>query len=136
MTEEFSVGATQLGQILNKASHNSCDIILVGGAVCKAVKAISDSSSQYTAFENEYNVWEFLKGGILPGIAALDKVSHALELLFLLLSPLVHSKFYQDKKLQHGSHCKHICVCLYNQYIMHDTNLATSPQHSMTKSVA
>ncbi|KAF6983264.1 hypothetical protein CFC21_001494 [Triticum aestivum] len=73
LTEEFSVGATQLGQILNKASHNSCDIILVGGAVCKAVKAISDSSSQYTAFENESIVWEFLKGRILPGIAALDK---------------------------------------------------------------
>lgn len=30
LTEEFSVGATQLGQILNKASHNSCDVILVG----------------------------------------------------------------------------------------------------------
>ncbi|VAH15929.1 unnamed protein product [Triticum turgidum subsp. durum] len=73
LTEEFSVGATQLGQILNKASHNSCDIILVGVAACKAVKGMSDSSSQYTAFENESIVWEFLKGGILPGIAALDK---------------------------------------------------------------
>lgn len=87
MTEEFSVGATQLGQILNKASHNSCDVIIVGSAACKAVKGISDSSSQYTAFENESVVWEFLKGRILPGIAALDKVSHALELLFLLLCP-------------------------------------------------
>uniref|UniRef100_A0A452YB56 Phosphoglycerate kinase n=3 Tax=Aegilops tauschii subsp. strangulata TaxID=200361 RepID=A0A452YB56_AEGTS len=73
LTEEFSVGATQLGQILNKASHNSCDIILVGGAACKAVKGMSDSSSQYTASENESIVWEFLKGRILPGIAALDK---------------------------------------------------------------
>ncbi|KAM3408251.1 hypothetical protein ACQJBY_001433 [Aegilops geniculata] len=73
LTEEFSVGATQLGQILNKASHNSCDIILVGGTACKAVKGMSDSSSQYTAFENESIVWEFLKGRILPGIAALDK---------------------------------------------------------------
>lgn len=73
LTEEFSVGATQLGQILNKASHNSCDVILVGSAACKAVKGISDSSSQYTAFENESIVWEFLKGRILPGIAALDK---------------------------------------------------------------
>ncbi|KAM3401894.1 hypothetical protein ACQJBY_006087 [Aegilops geniculata] len=73
LTEEFSVGATQLGQILNKASHNSCDTILVGGAACKAVKGMSDSSSQYTAFENESIVWEFLKGRILPGIAALDK---------------------------------------------------------------
>ncbi|XP_044969642.1 phosphoglycerate kinase-like isoform X2 [Hordeum vulgare subsp. vulgare] len=73
LTEEFSVGATQLGQILNKASHNSCDVIIVGSAACKAVKGISDSSSQYTAFENESVVWEFLKGRILPGIAALDK---------------------------------------------------------------
>lgn len=73
LTEEFSVGATQLGQILNKASQNSCDVIVVGGAACKAVKGISDSSSQYTAFENESIVWEFLKGRILPGIAALDK---------------------------------------------------------------
>uniref|UniRef100_A0ACD5YH11 Uncharacterized protein n=1 Tax=Avena sativa TaxID=4498 RepID=A0ACD5YH11_AVESA len=72
-TEEFRVGATQLGQILDKASHNSCDVILVGSAACKAVKGISDSSSQYTTFENGSIVWEFLKGRILPGIAALDK---------------------------------------------------------------
>ena len=86
-TEEFSVGATQLGQILDKASHNSCDVILVGSAACKAVKGMSDTSSQYTSFENGSIVWEFLKGRILPGIAALDKVCHALELLFPLLSP-------------------------------------------------
>ncbi|XP_047094090.1 phosphoglycerate kinase-like isoform X3 [Lolium rigidum] len=72
-TKEVSVGAIQLGQILDKASHNSCDVILVGSAACKAVKGISDSSSQYTTFENGSIVWEFLKGRILPGIAALDK---------------------------------------------------------------
>ncbi|CAM0956937.1 unnamed protein product [Alopecurus aequalis] len=72
-TEKNSVGATQLGQILDKASHNSCDVILVGSVACKAVKGISDSSSQYTSFENGSIVWEFLKGRILPGIAALDK---------------------------------------------------------------
>ncbi|KAM0852105.1 hypothetical protein ACQ4PT_051977 [Festuca glaucescens] len=72
-TEEVSVGAIQLGQILDKASHNSCDVILVGSAACKAVKGISVSSSQYTTFENGSIVWEFLKGRILPGIAALDK---------------------------------------------------------------
>jgi phosphoglycerate kinase len=84
-TKEVSVGAIQLGQILDKASHNSCDVILVGSAACKAVKGISDSSSQYTTFENGSIVWEFLKGRILPGIAALDKVRRAL-VLFLLLS--------------------------------------------------
>ncbi|XP_051199469.1 uncharacterized protein [Lolium perenne] len=72
-TKEVSVGAIQLGQILDKASHNSCDVILVGSAACKAVKGISDSSSQYTTFENGSIVWEFLKGRILPGVAALDK---------------------------------------------------------------
>ncbi|XP_062201108.1 uncharacterized protein LOC133903684 isoform X2 [Phragmites australis] len=70
LTEEFSVGVTQLGQILEKASS---DVILVGSAACKAVKGISDSSSRCTEFQNASVVWEFLKGRILPGIAALDK---------------------------------------------------------------
>ncbi|XP_024317601.1 uncharacterized protein LOC100827995 isoform X3 [Brachypodium distachyon] len=73
LTKEISVGEAQLGQILDKASQNSCDVILVGSAACKAVKGISDFSSQYSAFENGSIVWEFLKGRILPGIAALDK---------------------------------------------------------------
>uniref|UniRef100_A0A0E0M835 Phosphoglycerate kinase n=1 Tax=Oryza punctata TaxID=4537 RepID=A0A0E0M835_ORYPU len=73
LTEEFSGGATQLGRLLDKASHNSCDIILVGSAACKAVKGISGSSSKYTTFKNASVVLEFLKGKILPGVAALDK---------------------------------------------------------------
>ncbi|XP_006661798.1 phosphoglycerate kinase-like [Oryza brachyantha] len=73
LTEEFSVGATQLGSILYKAIHNSCDVIVVGSAACKAVKGVPESSSKYTTFKNVSVVWEFLKGRILPGIAALDK---------------------------------------------------------------
>lgn len=82
LTEEFSGGAAQLGRILDKASHDSCDVILVGSAACKAVKGISGSSSKYTTFKNASVVLEFLKGKILPGVAALDKVSHCLEFLF------------------------------------------------------
>ncbi|WVZ59116.1 hypothetical protein U9M48_009311 [Paspalum notatum var. saurae] len=70
---EFSVGATQLGQLLEKASSDNCDVILVGSAACKALKRKTDSSSRYTEFLNPTIVWEFLKGRILPGIAALDK---------------------------------------------------------------
>ncbi|BAT11041.1 Os10g0442100, partial [Oryza sativa Japonica Group] len=73
LTEEFSGGAAQLGRILDKASHDSCDVILVGSAACKAVKGISGSSSKYTTFKNASVVLEFLKGKILPGVAALDK---------------------------------------------------------------
>jgi phosphoglycerate kinase len=65
-----------LGEILEKASSDGCDVILVGKAACKAIKRKTDSSSQYTEFQNATAVWEFLKGRILPGIAALDKVSH------------------------------------------------------------
>lgn len=79
LTEEFSVGGTQLGQIVEKASFDGRDVILVGSAACKAIKRKTDSSSQYTEFQNATVVWEFLKGRILPGIAALDKVSHGLE---------------------------------------------------------
>ncbi|CAD6212722.1 unnamed protein product [Miscanthus lutarioriparius] len=73
LTETFSVGGTQLGEILEKASSDSCDIVLVGTAACKAIKRKTDSSSQYTEFQGAAVVWEFLKGRILPGIAALDK---------------------------------------------------------------
>ncbi|OEL24744.1 Phosphoglycerate kinase [Dichanthelium oligosanthes] len=73
LAEEFSVGATQLGQILEKASFDSCEVILVGSAACNALKRKTDSSSQYIEFQNATVVWEFLKGRILPGIAALDK---------------------------------------------------------------
>uniref|UniRef100_A0A0E0BB03 Phosphoglycerate kinase n=1 Tax=Oryza glumipatula TaxID=40148 RepID=A0A0E0BB03_9ORYZ len=73
LTEESSGGAAQLGRILDKASHDSCDVILVGSAACKAVKGISGSSSKYTTFKNASVVLEFLKGKILPGVAALDK---------------------------------------------------------------
>ncbi|KAG8091721.1 hypothetical protein GUJ93_ZPchr0012g19980 [Zizania palustris] len=73
LAEEYSVGAMQLGRILDKASCDSCDVILVGNAACKAVKGVLESSSQYTTFENSSVVWEFLKERILPGIAALDK---------------------------------------------------------------
>uniref|UniRef100_A0A0A9D4N6 Phosphoglycerate kinase n=1 Tax=Arundo donax TaxID=35708 RepID=A0A0A9D4N6_ARUDO len=73
LTEEFSLGVIHLGQILEKASSDSSDVILVGSAACKAVKGISDSSSRCTEFQNASVVWEFLKGRILPGIAALDK---------------------------------------------------------------
>ncbi|XP_066374663.1 uncharacterized protein [Miscanthus floridulus] len=73
LTETFSVGGTQLGEILEKASSDSCDVVLVGSAACKAIKRKTDSSSQYTEFQNATVVWEFLKGRILPGIAALDK---------------------------------------------------------------
>jgi phosphoglycerate kinase len=71
-----------LGQILEKASFDSCEVILVGGAACKALKREKNSSSRYIEFQNATVVWEFLKGRILPGIAALDKVSHALQQLF------------------------------------------------------
>ncbi|KAL6643180.1 hypothetical protein ACP70R_021361 [Stipagrostis hirtigluma subsp. patula] len=73
LTKEFSVGGTQLGQILERASSDEREVILVGSAACKAVKGISDSSSRCTRFQNASVVWEFLKGRILPGIAALDK---------------------------------------------------------------
>ncbi|XP_066385105.1 uncharacterized protein [Miscanthus floridulus] len=73
LTETFSVGGTQLGEILEKASSDSCDVVLVGTAACKAIKRKTDSSSQYTEFQGAAVVWEFLKGRILPGIAALDK---------------------------------------------------------------
>ncbi|CAN6283378.1 unnamed protein product [Urochloa humidicola] len=70
---EFSVGAKQLGQILEKPSFGSREVILVGSAACKALKQKTASSSQYIKFQNATVVWEFLKGRILPGIAALDK---------------------------------------------------------------
>ncbi|TKV93655.1 hypothetical protein SEVIR_9G239700v4 [Setaria viridis] len=73
LAEEFSVGATRLGQILEKASFDSCEVILVGSAACKALKRETDSSSRYIEFQIATVVWEFLKGRILPGIAALDK---------------------------------------------------------------
>lgn len=73
LTEKNSVGGTQLGEILESASSDGCDVILVGDAACKAVKRKTDSSPQYTEFQKSTVVWEFLKGRILPGIAALDK---------------------------------------------------------------
>ncbi|XP_021313077.1 uncharacterized protein LOC8082961 isoform X2 [Sorghum bicolor] len=73
LTETFSVGGTQLGEIMEKASSDSCDVVLVGSAACKAIERKTDSSSQYAEFQNATVVWEFLKGRILPGIAALDK---------------------------------------------------------------
>jgi len=82
LAEEFSAGATQLGQILEKASFGSCEVIAVGNAACNTLRQNMDSSSRYIDFRNATVVWEFLKGRILPGIAALDKVSHALEQLF------------------------------------------------------
>ena len=82
LAEEFSDGATQLGQILEKASFDICEVIVVGNAACNTLRQNMDSSSRYIEFRNATVVWEFLKGRILPGIAALDKVSHALEQLF------------------------------------------------------
>ncbi|CAL4925167.1 unnamed protein product [Urochloa decumbens] len=73
LAEEFSVGATQLGQILEKASFDSCEVILVGNAACNTLRRKTGSSSQCIEFKNATVVWEFLKGRILPGIAALDK---------------------------------------------------------------
>ncbi|GJM84661.1 hypothetical protein PR202_ga00352 [Eleusine coracana subsp. coracana] len=73
LTRDLSVGVTYLGQILEKVHSDICDIILVGSAACTAVKGTSDSSFRYTKFQNASVVWEFLKGRILPGIAALDK---------------------------------------------------------------
>jgi hypothetical protein len=83
LAEEFSAGATQLGQILEKASFDSCEVILVGSAACNTLRQNMDSSSRYIEFQNATVVWEFLKGRILPGIAALDKVSNALETILL-----------------------------------------------------
>jgi phosphoglycerate kinase len=77
LKQDLSAGVTDLGQILEKVHLDICDIILVGSAACMAVKGTSDSSFQYTKFQNASVVWEFLKGRILPGIAALDKVSQA-----------------------------------------------------------
>ncbi|CAL4933875.1 unnamed protein product [Urochloa decumbens] len=73
LAEEFSVGATQLGQILEKASFDNCEVILVGSAACNALRRKTGSSTQCIEFKNATVVWEFLKGRILPGIAALDK---------------------------------------------------------------
>lgn len=85
LTEKNSVGGTQLGEILESASSDGCDVILVGDAACKAVKRKTDSSPQYTEFQKSTVVWEFLKGRILPGIAALDKVSHGTTRITILL---------------------------------------------------
>ena len=73
-----------MGEILEKATDR-CDGVLVGSAACKEIKRKTDSSSQYTEFQNATVVWEFLKGRILPGIAALDKVSHGRTRTILLL---------------------------------------------------
>jgi hypothetical protein len=64
----------------------------------------------------------------LPGIAALDKVRRAL-VLFLLLSLWVHWKRYQVFFYITKLMLLSVCVCLYNQCIMHDINLISSSQH-------
>ncbi|KAL6842357.1 hypothetical protein ACP4OV_027784 [Aristida adscensionis] len=73
LKKECLAGGTWLGQILENTRSDECEVILVGNAACKAVNGMSDSLSGYIEFHNASIVWEFLKGRILPGIAALDK---------------------------------------------------------------
>ncbi|XP_073008789.1 uncharacterized protein [Typha latifolia] len=68
-----NVGAQQLALVLERISKSGCDVLVVGGAACKAVAGISSSLSQYTIFNSASVVWEFLKGRTLPAVAALDK---------------------------------------------------------------
>lgn len=60
--------------MLETTRKSGCDVIVVGGAACKALAGISTSSPHYTMFHSASVVWEFLKGRTLPGVAALDKV--------------------------------------------------------------
>ncbi|XP_020084507.1 uncharacterized protein LOC109707563 isoform X2 [Ananas comosus] len=68
-----TVGASELAQMLETTRKSGCDVIVVGGAACKALAGISTSSPQYTMFHSASVVWEFLKGRTLPGVTALDK---------------------------------------------------------------
>ncbi|XP_008809686.2 phosphoglycerate kinase-like isoform X3 [Phoenix dactylifera] len=68
-----TVGASKLALMLQGISMTGCDVTVVGNAACKAVAGTSCSVSQYKMFNNASVVWEFLKGRILPGVAALDR---------------------------------------------------------------
>ncbi|OAY71813.1 Phosphoglycerate kinase [Ananas comosus] len=70
-----TVGASELAQMLETTRKSGCDVIVVGGAACKALAGISTSSPHYTMFHSASVVWEFLKGRTLPGVAALDKTT-------------------------------------------------------------
>nr|XP_029117235.1 uncharacterized protein LOC105033802 isoform X2 [Elaeis guineensis] len=70
--KEDTVGASELALMLQKISMTDCDVTVVGNAACNAVAGTSCSITQYRMFKNASVVWEFLKGRILPGVAALD----------------------------------------------------------------
>lgn len=99
-------------QILEKASFDSCEVILVGSAACNTLYRKTNPSSRYIEFQNSAVVWEFLKGRILPGIAALDKVSHALEqLLCSVVSSSAHKILDSHKQNIVSIHTCYHSIC-------------------------
>ncbi|KAJ3682494.1 hypothetical protein LUZ60_015067 [Juncus effusus] len=71
--DTFGVSLSQLALALEKSSKNGCGIFIAGSTVSDAFAKLSMHKFQIVHFKSTTVIWEFLKGRILPGIAALDK---------------------------------------------------------------
>ncbi|XP_021290030.1 phosphoglycerate kinase, cytosolic-like isoform X3 [Herrania umbratica] len=69
----YTGGTSKLAQMLYKQCQCECEITIVGGTACEAIKNESSSVSSFNMLENASAVWEFLKGQKLPGVMALDR---------------------------------------------------------------
>ncbi|KAF9596164.1 hypothetical protein IFM89_007482 [Coptis chinensis] len=61
--------AFKLALMLENLGQSGCDVIVIGNAACREMTR----PSVCTLYENASVVWEYLKGRVLPGCAALDR---------------------------------------------------------------
>ncbi|KAF6140205.1 hypothetical protein GIB67_000253 [Kingdonia uniflora] len=70
---EDAQGASKLAAMLSNLCRRGCNVTVVGKAACKAITRTSMCISAYSLQENASVMWDFLKGRMLPGLAALDR---------------------------------------------------------------
>lgn len=73
-SSQYSNGASKLTGMLCKVSQGTCNVTVIGSMACKAIAKVSSSIFGLNMVESGSAVWEFLKGRMLPGVSALDRV--------------------------------------------------------------
>lgn len=67
-------GMSEMARMINEQCANDCDVTVVGSTACEAIMKGSSSIASLQVIENASVFWEFLEGGKLPGVLALDRV--------------------------------------------------------------
>lgn len=73
-SSQYSYGASKLIGMLCKVSQGTCNVTVVGSMACKVIAKESSFTLGWNMVESASAIWEFLKGRMLPGVVALDRV--------------------------------------------------------------